>query len=181
MQVYVMRHGTTVWNEMGVTQGRTNNKLSRDGVRLTQEVAENFKDVHIDLIVSSPLMRTMQTAKIMNQYHNVKIVKDNNLIEIDQGIFSGRSKESLTEEELVMKKNRSKEAGMENYQECLGRAEMFVESIKEKYNYENILVVTHNICASFIKGILNNEKVDICDERKRKCFNNAEIKRFTWK
>ena len=44
MNLYVMRHGTTVWNEKGITQGRTNNRLSKGGVLLTQEVAEKLRN-----------------------------------------------------------------------------------------------------------------------------------------
>ena len=34
MNLFVMRHGTTVWNEKGITQGRTNNRLSKSGIEL---------------------------------------------------------------------------------------------------------------------------------------------------
>ena len=99
MKIYVMRHGTTVWNEKGITQGHTNNRLSKKGKILTEEVALKYKNINFDIIFCSPLMRTVQTANIMNKYHNSKIVKDSRLIEIDQGIFTGRSKYDLTEEE----------------------------------------------------------------------------------
>ena len=64
MKVYVMRHGTTVWNEKRITQGRTNNRLSKNGKALTEEVALKHKDVKFDAIYSSPLMRTMQTTTL---------------------------------------------------------------------------------------------------------------------
>ena len=41
----------------------------------------------------------MQSANIMNKYHQLKIIKDERIIEIDKGIFTGRKKASLTEEE----------------------------------------------------------------------------------
>lgn len=37
MKVYVMRHGTTIWNENGITQGHTNNRLSQKGKSLTKK------------------------------------------------------------------------------------------------------------------------------------------------
>ena len=97
MNLYVMRHGTTVWNEKGITQGRSNNRLSKNGIELTELVSKKFKDIKFDVIISSPLMRTIQTANIMNKYHNVKVFKDDELLEIDQGIFTGHYKNSLTE------------------------------------------------------------------------------------
>lgn len=52
-------------------------------------MALKYKDTKFDIIFCSPLMRTIQTANIINKFHNVKIVKDERLIEIDQGIFTG--------------------------------------------------------------------------------------------
>ena len=83
MKVYIMRHGTTVWNEKNITQGRSQNRLSVSGKQLVEKVAKQNSALKIDVIFSSPLMRTMQTANIMNKYHNVPILKDERLTEID--------------------------------------------------------------------------------------------------
>ncbi|MBP3630184.1 MAG: histidine phosphatase family protein, partial [Clostridia bacterium] len=71
MKVYVMRHGKTVWNEKNRIQGLSRNRLSKTGDELVKIVAERYKNVQFDVIFASPLMRTMQTANIMNSYHNV--------------------------------------------------------------------------------------------------------------
>ena len=178
MNLYVMRHGTTVWNEKGITQGQTNNRLSKNGILLTQEVAKKLKDVPFDIIISSPLMRAIQTANIINKYHKVKVVKDLSLIEINQGIFTGRKKSALSNEELMLKNSRSKQAGMETYQECFERAKNFVKEIKNKYNYKNVLVVTHNCTATFIEDIICNKKIDFSDANFLRGFKNAEVKNF---
>ena len=68
MNIFVMRHGTTVWNEKGITQGRSNNRLSSNGIEMVEQVAKEFKNVNFDVIFCSPLMRTVQTAKIMNKF-----------------------------------------------------------------------------------------------------------------
>ena len=177
MNLYVMRHGTTVWNEKGITQGQTNNRLSKSGILLTQEVAKNLKDIPFDIIISSPLMRTIQTANIINAYHNVKVVKDLNLIEINQGIFTGRSKYSLTEEEQVIKNSRSG-AGMESYQECYDRIKNFVKEIKNRYNYENVLIITHNCSATFIEDVVCGKEINFSDNKFLRNFKNAEVKKF---
>ena len=178
MNLYVMRHGTTVWNEKGITQGRTNNRLSKSGIALTEDVARKLKEVPFDIILSSPLMRTVQTANIINKYHKVKVIKDENLIEINQGIFTGRSKFSLSKEEQILKNERSKKAGMESYQECYERIKKFVKEIKDKYNVQNVLVVTHNCTATFIENVVCNKKVNFCNDEFLRNFNNGEVKKF---
>ena len=71
-----MRHATTRWNELGITQGHTHNRLSKTSIELTNKLSDDFKNTQIDLIITSPLMRSVQTSNIMNKHHNVKIIKD---------------------------------------------------------------------------------------------------------
>lgn len=171
-----MRHGKTVWNEKGITQGRTNNRLSKNGKIKTQEVSRKYAKTHFDVIFCSPLMRTMQTANIMNVFHNTKIVKDQRLIEIDQGIFTGRKKTSLTDEEKQQKFSRDKKYGMESYQSVFLRTKNFIEYlIKQKY--ENVLIITHDSNAGFFEMIVNNAKINqinFCNGERH--FDNSEIK-----
>ena len=178
MNLYVMRHGTTVWNEKGITQGRSKNRLSKSGIELVKSMAIEYRNVKFDAIICSPLVRTIQTANLMNVYHNVKIYKDELLIEIDQVQFTGRDFRTLTKEEIALKKSRSKKAGMESYDECLQRVKEFVYTIKNKYNFKNILVITHNCVATFIEDIITNKKIDFSDRSCIVNFNNAEIKKF---
>ncbi len=173
-----MRHGQTVWNERGISQGRRNNRLSKCGIKVTQDVAKTLKDIPFDVIFSSPLMRTMQTANIVNQYHHVKIIKDDDLIEIDQGIFAGRKKDSLSQQEQLLRKSRSKAAGMESYQHCLKRTKNFVERLK-KTNFKNVLVVTHYRAATFIEDIVCGNEIDFLEIRQK--FENSQVKKFELK
>lgn len=179
MNIFIMRHGTTVWNEKGITQGRSSNMLSQSGKALTEQAANMLKDVQIDVIFASPLMRTMQTANIMNKYHNVKVVKDERLIEIHQGIFTGKKWLSLTKEERELKNSRDSSCGMESYDSVYERVNDFIQNIKLTCPFENILIITHNVCASLIYTILSNQKVDLQNKKHIKCFNNAEIKKLS--
>lgn len=178
MNLYIMRHGKTVWNEKRIHQGLSNNRLSKNGIALTEKVSAEFKNIKFDVIIISPLMRTIQTANIMNKYHNVKIVKDPEIIEIDQGIFTGKYKEKLTSEELALRNRRAPETKMETYEHCLSRCKHFLENIKTKYPYENVLVVTHNVCATFIEDILNNYNRPFDGNKITLNFKQAEIKKF---
>lgn len=179
MIIYVMRHGTTVWNEKEITQGHSQNRLSKTGKKLVEEQAESFID-KVDVIFSSPLMRTMQTANIMNKKLKVKIIKDERLIEINQGIFTGRKKSSLTEEEKLIKNERSSKYGIETFQSVYNRIKDFLEYLKT-FKYKSVLIVTHNAGASSCEQILNNAEIDFKDFKNFHLFGNAEIKRFEFK
>ena len=172
-----MRHGTTIWNEKGITQGRSNNHLSKSGIELAKQTALEIKDVNFDAIFCSPLFRTVQTANIVNKFHNNKIIKDEKLIEIDQGIFTGRKYTSLTEEEKQLKKSKSKKCGMESYEEVYLRTKEFIDNLKIK-NYNNVLIVTHNCNASIFEIILTNKDISKCESVDFKLFKNAQVKKF---
>ena len=178
MNLFVMRHGTTVWNEKGITQGHSQNRLSTSGKKLVEDVSKKYRDEKFDLIVVSPLFRTVQTANIMNKYHKVKIIKDDLLLEIDQGIFTGRHFKSLTTEEVILKKQRSKQAKMESFEDCFKRVQNFVDRIKNKYSCQNLLIITHNCIATFIEDIILNKEVNFTDKNFIVNFDNAELKKF---
>ena len=177
MKIYLMRHGTTNWNEKDITQGRSANRLSKNGVELTKKVSKEFKNNKIEVIISSPLMRTMQTANIMNIYHNAKILKDERITEIDQGIFTGRSKKGLTEEEKALKFSRSKQAKMENYREVFERVCGFVTDLKTQ-NFESVLVITHDVVAGFIEDIILNKTIDWENDSRPRRFQNCEMREY---
>ena len=177
MDIYIMRHGKTFWNEQGRIQGQSRNRLSHNGRILVEQVSNECRGVDFDIIFSSPLMRTMQTSNIMNKYHNVKIVKEPRLIEVSQGDFTGRFKSGLTEEEKILKAVRSKTRGMEGLDSLILRTKNFYDEIKSS-GYNKILIVTHNYNSSILeKLILNQSLVDVGEESIRN-FKNAELKIF---
>lgn len=178
MNIYIMRHGTTVWNEKGITQGRTNNRLSSNGKQLTETIAKKYQSTKFDIIFTSPLMRTMQTSNIMNKYHKTKIIKDERLIEIEQGIFTGRSKFDLTDKEIKLKNARDKSCKMESYESVYKRTQDFINDLKTNYEVENVLIITHNVNSSFIEDIFLNINVDFSNNEHLRRFKNAEIKKF---
>lgn len=178
MKVYILRHGTTCWNEQGKTQGRSQNRLSKSGIKLAEETAENLKNTQIDVIYASPLMRTMQTAKIINKYHNVKIIKSELITEIDQGIFSGRLYKTLTDEEKRLKKERHPSTGMESMENVFKRVKQFAETVLKNEKHENILVVSHNVICSNLSLVLTNTKPDFNDKNQMEAFCNAAVKMY---
>ncbi len=90
MDIYIFRHGQSTYNVMGRTQGHTNNsELSEMGIKQAVEIGQKLKDKNIEIIISSPLKRAMQTANYANQSLNVNIIEDNHFIEVDIGDGEG--------------------------------------------------------------------------------------------
>ena len=178
MKVYVLRHGTTVWNEEGRTQGRRQNKLSKAGKELATQTAEKLKNEKIDVIYSSPLMRTMQTANIVNKYHNSKINRCELLTEVDQGVFSGKLWRKLTDHEKQLKAERHPSTGMETYEQAYERVKEFVETILKNETCENVMIVSHNNLCSMFELIFTGVAPDFSNHDQMNMFSNAEVKMF---
>lgn len=180
MNLYIMRHGTTVWNEKQIIQGLSNNMLSKDGIQLVKNSALSFSKVKIDIIYSSPLMRTIQTANIVNHFHNVKIIRDNRLIEANEGKLTRKNKSDLSPEEEYSHYYRENILGIETWQSVHDRVNNFIEDIKANSKYKNILIVTHDLPATCLENILTNKKVDYNQALMYvKNFENAEIRHYT--
>ena len=178
MKVYVMRHGQTAWNAKGRIQGWSESRLTDLGKAQAQDAADKLKNVKIDLIFSSPLMRTMQTANVVNQFHGVNIVKDKRIIEKNAGIFSGKLESELDEKELKLFKFGSKECGVENRLDIYRRVNDFVKFLKTNYAEKNILIVTHYCVVKMLVYCSENENWDESVYEKIKAFGNAEVKQI---
>lgn len=88
--VYLIRHAEAMGNVSEFFQGRTDCELSPKGYKQLEALSKRFEDIPIEKIYSSPLIRTRETADAVNKYHNLEIVADKRLIEIDGGIWEGK-------------------------------------------------------------------------------------------
>ena len=71
---YIFRHGQSTYNLTGRTQGQTNDSvLTELGLEQARSIGERLKDKGIQLIVSSPLKRALQTVERANRLLNVPI------------------------------------------------------------------------------------------------------------
>lgn len=87
---YIFRHGQCPLNITNHIQGqRFNGNLTPTGRLQALKTGENLKDKNITLIVSSPMKRAMQTAKIVADIINVPILIDSRFIEVNMGIVEG--------------------------------------------------------------------------------------------
>ncbi len=71
MKLYLMRHGLAI--ERGTFGEDMERPLTSEGIKKTQRVVKQFQELglNFDLIVTSPLVRAQQTAKILHdQYLN---------------------------------------------------------------------------------------------------------------
>ena len=99
MEIYIVRHGQTVWNACKRLQGRTDIELNEKGRELAGETGRNLEGTHFDIIYSSPLIRAYETACLIRGHRNIPIIRDDRLMELCFGIYEGRDFSKLLEDE----------------------------------------------------------------------------------
>jgi broad specificity phosphatase PhoE len=86
-QFYLIRHGETEWARDGRHTGRTDIPLTETGREQAGFLQPIFEDVTFETILSSPLHRALETAKLAGLSHRVELVDD--LREWDYGDYEG--------------------------------------------------------------------------------------------
>ena len=89
-RIFLIRHGETDWNRIRRFQGRTDVPLNRKGEEQARALAMALRYENLTAIYSSPLVRSMETARLIRAYHpSVPLFIEKGLVEMDLGEFDG--------------------------------------------------------------------------------------------
>ena len=92
--LWVARHGETAWTIAGQHTGRTDLPLTGRGERIARdELAPKLAGVLCDLVLSSPLTRALQTARLAGFEPEI----DERLREFDYGDYEGLTTPQIRE------------------------------------------------------------------------------------
>lgn len=89
-RIYMVRHCEALGNLNKLFQGTSDFDITESGAEQLEYLTIRFKDIHLDKVYSSPLIRTQKTAKAVIGTKKLKPIIHDNLIEIDGGIFEGK-------------------------------------------------------------------------------------------
>lgn len=86
-KIILIRHCESAGNTSGTFQGQTDWDISETGRKQLDLLALRCRGLHIDAIVSSPLLRAYRTAEAVNRCRGLEIQTDARLREIAGGAF----------------------------------------------------------------------------------------------
>ena len=156
MRIYVLRHGQTDYNIEGKFQGQVDIKMNENGEKQTDKIAVELNKIQFDAVFCSPLSRTIDTAKKIN---NIDIKIDKRIIERSFGSLEGKKGIQDYEDNL-------EKYNIESIEELKQRVNNFLDEILEKYkNKQNILIVTHEGIAQVINLYFDKEKKNLKEFR----------------
>ena len=139
----LVRHGEAQNNTKDVlTSSIKGYPLTKRGIEQSEMTASQLKTIKVSAIFSSPLERTMQTAKIINRYHGMDIKVDARLRELSFGRLEGSSAmKGLWETEML--RSRKLERSMEKGAAIAARMSSFLRALPDEGTY---IAVTHQSC-----------------------------------
>lgn len=142
--IYFIRHGESEANQKHICAGHTDVALTPLGIQQARQAGFELlqSGLQIDLLISSPLLRALDTAKeiakILN-YPEDKIIIRNEAIERYRGSFEGKPtslQHGISNDQYIAEGAESEEQMKQRAVELLA----FAKSRPE----DNILIVSHN-------------------------------------
>lgn len=176
MKIYYARHTDADDDRRDSYGGISNDPLIEKGKNYAHKVSKLLENSGIEIIFSSPYLRALETAEIINNSINVEIFQLLNLRERNSyGVLSGIKKTIAKElfPEVVQRISDMKANGLKpsNSYETLPGAEIYfdlIERAKDSFNTifreskmkkaNSVLVVTHGgFSSAFFKSVLKKD------------------------
>ncbi len=186
---FIMRHGEAENNIQNILSCDPENIhcLTDKGVTQVEETGVQLQDKKIDLIISSDLFRTKQTAELLQKKLNLgadALLFDERLREFNFGEYNKKGVDAWHQYWASKKWGdvNDKVPGGESPQDVFKRVAEFLEDIDSKYTDKTILIVSHNDPIRFILSCVQGQDISkISKEDWRKTqFVNAEIKKIEY-
>jgi len=156
---FLLRHGqalSNIENVISCWPEKREFPLTEEGRVQIKESADKLSDKKIDMIFSSDLLRTKQTAEIVAEKLGLGIKYDERLREYNVGVYNSKSIFEYVKifGSQLERFNKKAENG-ENYNDVKKRIRSFINERENEFEGKNILVVSHQIPIIIFLGVLN--------------------------
>ena len=165
MDVYIIRHGRTVWNTEIRMQGRMNSPLTPDGIEGAAELCPLISELPIRKVLVSPMPRALQTSYLATGGKFPTTIEPL-LSEMDLGDLEGMLR---SEAEVLYPENYSyfryephkfvPIGNGESYAEVVDRVRRLLRKILSDEEGP-LLLVTHMILVQSLLCIIENRALD---------------------
>lgn len=153
MRLYILRHGETDWNKALRLQGQTDISLNEKGRQLARVTGEALKEIPFDLVITSPLSRAVETARLVLGARELPMITEERIKEIGFGVMEGgqvrNAAGEITDDSFYNffydPGNYEPQEGGESIHDLVERTGAFLEELKTKTEWKDktILVSTH--------------------------------------
>jgi valyl-tRNA synthetase len=164
--ILFLRHGQTDWNLKSIMQGLQETEINETGRKQAESKIEIVKDFNPDIIISSPLKRTVDTAKIISN-GEFEVITDKRIIERSYGDIEGlhisEIQKKYPDAESFTKEGGGvpyliKAPGVETYKKVFERTEDFLKDIVKKYKGKRVVIMSHTDPLDMMEAIIEGIK-----------------------
>lgn len=168
MRLILTRHGETIENKQGISQGHMPGRLNKEGILQAEKLALRLKDENIDAVYSSDLARSVDTTKIIVKYHpNVPVHYVEELREGGLGGWTGKKLDNVDWD--------NRPSDVETRDSMRKRSKKIIDDAYEKYPNGTVLFVAHaGLNKAMITVILNKPEQDMMNIKQ----SNASVNIF---
>jgi len=166
-ELILVRHGQTLSNLRLYLQGQSDGELTEVGRQQARAVAAVLKDMPVDAVISSPLIRAKDTAAEIARYHHLPVTINPLVREWHCGLLDGQPAQALFDarDQAGLPLSDFRPEGGETLREVQCRAKEFLAEIEEKYSGQRVVVCSHGdflrMLISLLRGISIEEANDI--------------------
>ena len=155
MNIYIIRHGQTNYNILGLCNDNPDRDvyLTEEGITQAEQAAKILSVVPSEVIFVSQLPRTRQTARFINAYHGMRIIECEELTDIRTG-FDGKPVDEYFAAVGHDRLNIVPKGG-ESLGQFKHRVNAFIDVLLME-EYENILIVAHEETMRVFAARFNN-------------------------
>lgn len=146
-RILLVRHAPTPETGERLTGRTPGVSLGEQGRKDAEEAAAGLAGLEIAAVYTSPIERTLETARIIARTRGLPPITDQGLIEIDFGAWAGRTFETLRETELwktvQRRPSRVQFPDGESFVSAQVRAVAAIERIAEAHPDRAAVAVSH--------------------------------------
>lgn len=163
LNLYITRHGETLWNTQKRLPGWMNSPLTDKGIAQGKMLHEAVKMYDIEKIYTSPSERAAKTALAAKGPLPLEVEFLDELKEMNMGDWEGKTLEEIKAREpenfenYWLRPHLFKKNSGENFEEILHRAEKALRIIKEQNPSGNVLIVTHGVTLKALMSFYSAE------------------------
>lgn len=165
-QIYLIRHGQSLANEMDAFLGHDDLDLTEKGRRQAEMTAEYLKDIPVDVIYSSDLKRAYHTSLATAEKKGMQVIRNKNLREVNAGEWEQktfRELESRYAEDYGVWVNdigNARCTGGESVVELQQRFTTEVEKLARENEGKTIFIFTHATPIRVLRAAWENKTKD---------------------
>ena len=166
LELVLVRHGLTDWNEGGLFRGHEDVRLNAVGIAQADAVADALKDRVFEAIYSSPLKRALVTARRIALPHEIVVRESDGFVDVNYGAWQGL-KESTVQQKypsIYDKWQKSpakvKFPGGESVKKAWKRVNSGLRELFIWHGLGTVVIVTHRIPLKLMTAYLLGESLN---------------------